>query len=321
MSSVTEKLKEIICSGSCLLLLGMPGASYAREAEKAPAAEIKSARDLMQEHRYSQADLLLFALSKKYPNDDRLPAMRGGLLREIGKFDEASGEFARAAQLCPANPFPLVALAQLCLKQMELEKSVTYAQQAVGRDPKCVSARLTLVDVLLQCGQTAEAERQLKCLPGEARVKPEAEQLAYRLSLKKGDLSGARNHLQRAFSGSTQGGIKLLMEDSELLQTMGENNAARAELEKVILGNPDSLTARLRLARLLETQYHDYAAALTNYKAALRIDPLSAQAIAGYDRCLLKRRNIALQIKMALREFWTNFSAGESEGAGQSVEH
>ena len=94
-----------------------------------------------------------------------------------------------------------------------------------------------------------------------------------------------------------------ILEQSELLQSMGDRRAARDELQNILKTQPDSLPARLRLARLLETEYHDYSAALDNYAEALKLDPLSAQAIAGHDRCESKRRNIALQLKMAFREF------------------
>jgi tetratricopeptide (TPR) repeat protein len=292
-------------------------------AENTPAKEVNAAHALIKEHRYTQADALLSTLEKAYPTDPELPMVRGNLLREIGQVDRAIHEFARAAELAPSDPFPLIALADLSLKQMELEQSLTYAQQAVASDPSCLPARVELVDVLLQCGQTAEAERQLKCIPEESKQDPSVEQLAYRLSLKKGDLSSARSHLKKTMIGSNKnkGSLNLRLEESDLLETMGDNKAARSELEKIIQDDPDSLSARLRLARLLEKQYHDYSAALVNYKEALRIDPLSAQAIAGNERCLLKRRNIALQLKMALREFWSKFTGEDAASTGSSPSH
>ena len=307
MISLNARLLRVSVLYCCFNLLGMclPGSSYqaAYGAQRAPAKEIEAAGKLVKDHRYLQADALLLVLKKKYPSDAGLAMVRGDLLREIGQLEEASHEFARAAELDAANPLPLVALAQLSLKQMELERSLTYAQQAVCRNPRCLPARLGLVDVLLQCGQTAEAERQLKGIRANFHPNADIELLAYRLSLKKGDLTGARSHLGQAIGAAGSNKLQLQLEDSDLLQTIGDNGAARAELEKIIVNDPDSLSARLRLSRLLETQYHDYASALTNYDEALRIDPLSAQAIAGHDRCQLKRRNIALQIKMALREF------------------
>ncbi len=312
----TAKLSRVTALCSCVQLLVMclpyNKSVSVRCAEITPANVIKQARSLMKDHRYTQADTLLSALVKAYPHDAYLAMARGDLLREIGKVGEASGEFARAAKLVPSNPFPLIALAQLSLKQLEMELALSYAEQAVVRDPHCLPARLELVDVLLQRDQTREAERQMRSIPADSRGKAAVEELAYRLSLRKGDFSGARSHLQNAINGREVGRLQLRIEQSELLQSMGDNNAARAELEKVIMDDPNSLLAWLALARLLETQYHDYASALSNYDEALRLDPLSSQAIAGHDRCQLKRRNIALQIKIALHELWTNLAEDDA---------
>src|SRR6185369_3131095 len=131
-----------------VLILVMPFfadmASGAAEqtAGKAPVHELKSARDFMKGHRLSRAEALLKPLAEKYPDDADLAMVYGTLLRELGQFGLASKEFARAALLAPADPFPLIGLAQLIVKQMELEPSLVYAQQAIARNPACLPARL-----------------------------------------------------------------------------------------------------------------------------------------------------------------------------------
>ncbi|MBX9720574.1 MAG: tetratricopeptide repeat protein, partial [Candidatus Obscuribacterales bacterium] len=281
----------------------------AEAAEPVPAkAEMDNARNLLKEHKYKQADNFIQSLIKTYPNDADLHMLRADLLRETGQVDQASAEFAEAAELAPANPYPTIALAQLSLKQLELDQSLSYAQQSVARDPSCLAARITLVDVLLQCEQTGEAERQLRYFPASAKGNPAVELLTYHMSLKKGDLSAARLHLQNAIKGSKEDNLQLRLEQCDLLQQLGDNSAVKQELLKIIDEHPDSLSARLRLARLEESQFHNYADALYNFNEALKIDPLSAAAIAGRDRCLLKRSNLALQIKIALREFWARMA-------------
>ncbi len=267
-----------------------------------PKAEMENARNLLKEHKYKQADNFIQSLIKTYPNDVDLHMLRANLLRETGQVEQASAEFAEAAELAPSNPYPTIALAQLCLKQLELDQSLSYAQQSVARDPSCLPARITLVDVLLQCEQTGEAERQLRYFPASSKGNPAVELLAYHMSLKKGDLSSARLHLQTAIKGSKEDNLQLKLEDCDLLQQMGDISSVKQELLKILDDHPDSLSARLRLARLEESQFHNYADALYHFNEALKIDPLSAAAIAGRDRCLLKRRNLALQIKIALRE-------------------
>lgn len=288
---------------SLFFLLNSPG--IAGE----PSSETDTARRLIKEHRYKQAETLVSTLLKNSPDDADLHMIQGELLREKGQIDNATSAYARAAELSPSNPYPLIALSELSLRQLELELSLTYAQQAVASDPDCLEARLTLVDVLLQCEQTAEAERQLKYFPEESKGRPEVEILAYRLNQKKGDFVSARKHLMAAISASDkETNLQLRLEACDLLQTLGEYTESKRELEKIIAANPNSLEAHLRLARLLETQFHDYPGALGQYDEALKLDPLSAAAISGNERCKLKRRNIALALKIALREFceWAN---------------
>lgn len=274
-------------------------------AENETKPDINSARQLIKEHHYKQADSLLASLEAKAPQDAALCILRGDLFREIGQIENAKEEFAKASELSLSDPVPMVVLAELSLKQLELDMSLSYAQQAVARDPAYLPARISLVNILLQCEQTGEAERQLKYLARTAKDSPEIELLAYKLCLKKGDFAAAREHLQKAISNTHETNIQLRLEQADLLQSMGDYLAAKTELEKIAASNPDSLSARLRLARLLELQFHDYAGALSNFNEALKLDPLSAPAIAGRDRCQVKRRNIALQIKLFLREYWS----------------
>ena len=323
--------RQLVCDGSAwrfswmqasILLLSIcvfcqSAARAVAENETSNAAGyLAEARKLFQEHRYKQADVLLSSLISEHPGEADLRMLHGEVLRESGRITLASEEFAKAAELAPANPYPMIHLAELSLKQLELDLSWSYAQQAVARDPSCLPARITLVNVLLQCEQTGEAERQLRYFPAASKNTFEVQMLWYRLALRKGDYGAANEHLSEAMSASeksaSETGDQLLMEKSELMQTIGDYSAARKHLEKIILKDPDSLTARLKLGRLLESQFHDYRAALEQFNEALRIDPLSAAATAGKERCQTKGRHIALQLTMTLREAWTNFCQANS---------
>lgn len=299
-----------------VLLLSQTTAISAIEGE---APYVSEARKLFKEHRYKQADALLSDLIKEHTEEPALRMLHGEVLRESGRINLASEEFAKAAELSPSDPYPMMDLAELALKQLELDLSLSYAQQAVARDPSCLPARITLINVLLQCEQTGEAERQLRYFPSNAKDTQQVQLLWYRLALKKGDYGGANDHLQKAISSSKETGDQLQLEKSDLMQTIGDYQTAKKELEQIIARDPDSLSARLKLARLLESQFHDYRAALEQFNEALRIDPLSAAAIAGKERCQVKGRNIALQLKMALREAWSKLFA--SDVASASPDH
>lgn len=268
----------------------------------------ESVRSLISQRRYKQAESVISDLLRKDPQQADWHVLHGELLRQTGQLEESADEFARAAELSASNPVPLICLAELSMKQLNQDLSLSYAQQAVARDPSCLPARICLIDTLLQCEQTGEADRQFKCLPAKFHTDYKFELLAYRICLKKGDLFGASNHLRRAIKANPPDSFELKMEESDLLQNMADYESCKSALENMILTNPDSLSCRLRLARLLETQFHDYASALHQYNEAVRLDPLSAPALAGRDRCQRKRRNIALQLKVSLRAFFAELA-------------
>lgn len=282
-------------------------------ADSAPSPElaseeIRQAQTYLDEHRYKNAEALLSKLLESAPRAFDVRLLSARLFRETGQLEKASDEYAKAAELDEENLEPLLALAEISLQEMQLDLGLSYAQQAVSRDPSSSRARFILIDALLRCDRSGEAERQIKLLPKESSGSFEYESLAYRLSLKKGDLFGARNHLQRAIQANRGKSLKLILEEAELMQSMSEFARAKEILTRIVSEHPDYLEARLQLARLLESQFHDYAQSLVNYEEALRQDPLSVQAAAGKERCSLKRRNIALQLKTALREWWQSIS-------------
>ena len=316
----------------------------APNSEQIDAAIFDKAKELLSSHKFSQAEELLSKLTNDYPDDPRLHMLYGDLLEQSGRLDEASKEFARVAELDSSDPQPTINLARICLKQLELELSLTYAQQAVARDPSFLPARIALMETLIACDQTGEAERQLRFISEKDKSKKSVQKLAYKLALKKGDFAGAHQYLtnvnqaehmeanakarekaidaanadrngNQTDSASDSDGEISALEEIDLLETLGQYQEARQKLEEMVSAEADSDTfaARLKLARLLESRFHDYDAALSNFNEALEIDPLSATAIAGRDRCRTKRRNLALQLKIWLREFWAQQQLAEKQ--------
>ena len=338
-----------------------PSTSNSSKTEKTQisANELDSARELVAGRLFTRAANLIASLKKRDPNNTQVLIVSGELFEARGQLDEAARDFARAAELNAADPVPMVSLSRLSLKQLELENSLSYAQQAVACDPTNLPARVAFIDVLLACDQTGEAERHLKFIAQNDRGKPEIERLAYRLALKKGDYSAARIHLANSkaaqsslaehyVSGigssaigssiglaksrfldeapitaanpdlaNTDGGLTLMprsgtvysFDESDLLEAMGDYAGARKILETTVNADPDSFEGKIKLARLLESHFHDYDGALNYFEDALKMDPLSATAMAGRDRCQAKRRNLSLQLKIALREFWAQIKA------------
>lgn len=298
-------------------------------------ALFEQARSLVTSYKFSQAEEILSKLAKKHTEESRVHLLYGELLEQLGRLDEASKEYEKVAELNSSDPIPTINLARISLKQLELELSLSYAQQAVARDPSYLPARIALIETLIACDQTGEAERQLRFISEKDKSKKSVQKVAYRLALKKGDFAGAHQYLtsinqseltekkQKSTEESAEqtidfqpgselnaGSISAL-EEIDLLETLGKYGEARQKLEAIIASDSESeiFEARLKLARLLESKFHDYDEALNNFNEALVIDPLSATAIAGQDRCRTKRRNLALQLKIMLREIWAQQAA------------
>ncbi|MBX9573505.1 MAG: tetratricopeptide repeat protein [Candidatus Obscuribacterales bacterium] len=313
------------------------------ELQALNADMFEKAKTLVSSHKFSQAEQLLGELTSAHPDDARIHLLYGDLLEQLGRLDEASKEYERVAELDTSDPIPTINLARISLRQLELEMSLSYAQQAVARDPSYLPGRITLIETLIACDQTGEAERQIKFISEKDKNKKSVQKLAYKLALKKGDFNGAHQHLmninQREQAELVQKGspknaetLSLsegkddpienvlsanntisALEEIDLLETLGNYEQARKKLEDIISADSDSDTfeARLKLARLLESRFHDYDEALNNFNEALVIDPLSATAIAGRDRCKAKRRNLALQLKIWFRELWAQQQLNE----------
>lgn len=298
----------------------------------------EQARTLVASHKFSQAEEILSNLAQKHREEPCVHLLYGELLEQLGRLDEASKEYEKVAELNASDPIPTINLARISLKQLELELSLSYAQQAVARDPSYLPARIALIETLIACDQTGEAERQLRFISEKDKSKKNLLKVAYRLALKKGDFAGAHHYLtsinqpdivekkQNGINSAEQtnnsqvgndlslntGSISAL-EEIDLLETLGKYGEARQKLESIIASDSESeiFEARLKLARLLESKFHDYDEALNNFTEALAIDPLSATAIAGQDRCRTKRRNLALQLKILFRETWAKQQAAE----------
>lgn len=267
-----------------------------------PAGKLGAARKLISEGKFREARAFIEDNQSAGIDDPQFKILAAELLRLTGRTDEAIVEYTAAARLAPGDPEPLIALSELYLSNLQLDKSLQNAKQAVSIKPDSVIARLALANALLKTDQIASADVQVKILVAAAPGNPEVQLLLYRLDRKKGDFFGARRALEFVIARAEKKDPRWQIELADLRESEGEYADARSDLEKVIQEDPGLIEARYRLARLLEFRYHDYVASAAAYQEILKLSPQSADASSGLERSKRKQRDIAFRIKSTIQQ-------------------
>jgi putative thioredoxin len=149
--------------------------------------------------------------------------------------ESAVREFIDALLPSPAEPLRQEALAAHARGETDATRKLLL--QAIRLDPKHEQARLDLIDVLLDAGDLAEAQRLLGEVAEDAKDRNRVESLSARLALSQGAAPGA---------------------DETSLQSR-------------LAANPADLESRLALANLLAVK-QDYGAALEQLLEIVRRD-------------------------------------------------
>ncbi len=264
--------------------------------------QLKCMKQLIEDGKFNQARELIVKNTTSGRTDARFRLINAELLRLTGRTDDAINEYQTAAVLAPTDPSPLIALAELHRQNLQLDKSLACARQALELKEQSTAARVVYASVLLQSDQTAEGERQIKKLLEAEPENPEVQLLVYQLGRKKGDFQSARRALEFVVAKSAKGDPHWLVELADLHEAEGDYGGARDKLEALVAAAPGYLEARNRLARLLEFRFHDFGSATSCYTDLLKADPQSSDAAGGIDRCRRKQRDIAYRMKSTLKE-------------------
>jgi len=87
---------------------------------------------------------------------------RGRQAYQAKRFEQATGEFTRALELCPNRTQVLLALGQAQLMSQRFDASIQTLRQLTGLQPKNLLAHKLLADALYLAGQETEAEQSLQ---------------------------------------------------------------------------------------------------------------------------------------------------------------
>jgi tetratricopeptide (TPR) repeat protein len=246
---------------------------------------------------------------QRQPKKASLHVEYARFLVNAGLIDNAISEFDKAAKLDPRDPEPLIALAEIYSQNLDYDKALAFSQRALQLQPSSSMARIVLLTSLVQRDRIDEAERELQKLLASNPHNPRVLQLAYMVKTRVGDLNEAAKYLEEAVRLQPSN-IEWVLELCNLLESTGNPIGAYQQLENLLARYPNSLEARLRLARNLEVYRHDYDHAMLEYSRVLEIDSKSPVALAGIERCKAKKNNLALRIKQMLRGLFSGVPRG-----------
>lgn len=238
----------------------------------------------------------------KFPKNAGVHTDYARFLLSAGLIDTAIAEFQRAVELNPKESDALIELAEISLQNLDFERAKNYAQQALKVSPGSSEARIVLLTAFVQSDKINEAEKQLNLLLSTESRNPRVLQLAYMVKVRLGDLNQARTYLQKAVS-LQPGKIDWVLELCKMLESSGNANLAYEQLQGLLQKYPNSVDARLRLARNLEMYRHNYDGAIEEYIRALEIDQKSEVALSGIERCKGKKNDLALRLKQNLQSW------------------
>jgi Tfp pilus assembly protein PilF len=192
-----------------------------------------------------------------------------------------------------------IALSNIYLQKLDMPKALNYARRAFSSSPR-TETRLGLASALLAAGKLGEAQRELDTLLKSDPKNPQVQYSAYELASSLNETDVAQRHLEAAVNMAAARS-DWLIELSDLYKESGDYFDARKTLERALVVDPDSIDALNKLAVIYEFYLHDYDQATEAYHRILSIDSDSVSALAGLDRCKVKKNDISGALKYQLR--------------------
>ena len=263
---------------------------------------LKQLDTLTSEAAYSKAKEVVDTLVEKYPLDVEVALAAARFYRKANAPQLAMVQYQKLVTLRPNMSEPYIAISQIALTDLEVNRALDYARKAIAIAPNQKEAQIALINALIDADQSKEADRELSRLLKEpdSASDPTINYLAARLNREKGQLAFAMNFLDKAISLKPDE-TDWLLEKANLCESLGDFAQTKDVLNKLINIDPHSIDGLSKLAQVLEFYFHDFDGAIDKYKKILAINPDFVEAETGIDRCISKKNDIAGQIK---RQIW-----------------
>ena len=247
------------------------------------------ARALVRLDRIDEAREVLEKTATDYPDVADVHLALGAVALRQGRTDEALRAFARARELAPTDPAPLIGLGRARAAAGDAAGAAAARQEALAAfdrrldaEPSDRDARVGRAQLLAGLGRTEEAladyDRVLAADPRDV----EAMVGRVPLLLRQDRLDDAETAGRAAVARDPKSAEAWVTLGNVLTRQQRLDDAARAyEAARVI--DPRAVEPVLGLARIRHRQ-EDLAAARAGYQEALRIDPRNEDAVDALGR-------------------------------------
>ena len=163
---------------------------------------INDARRLIGERRFQEADKLLEGVIRQSPRNLSAFVLLGSSRIVSGQPAAAVEPLTRAAELAPYNSDVQFNLGLAWSGRGDAARAERAWRRTLALAPRYQDAAVNLVNMLMQTGHPAEAEKALKEARQAGLTGPLLDFLEGKLAAQRGDVAAARAALTRALSGS-----------------------------------------------------------------------------------------------------------------------
>lgn len=301
--TIASRTKRLLSAG-CLALLVAPSAFCAdpRTADEGAREGIKQLNALRNEHSFIKAQLLLEKLEALYKDDPDVRVAGGKLYTDMGLYSRADAEFKLALRIHPYFADADVALSQLNLQRLNTPAALEYARQAYRAAPRSPDAAIALAFALIASSRLREAEQEVSKVLLNYPRNADAQYAGYKLAVQRGKLPDARTRLEEALR-ITPNRADWLIDLSEVYKAIGDYTSAQNCLDRALSLEPYNIDGLDKMAVIQEFYFRDYTRAISYYKRILAVDSDSLSALAGLDRCKVKKNDLAGILKFELQNF------------------
>lgn len=287
-----------------LSFIGLPAPVFALDDGQVKIDDPTLVKEVkwIEDGSYSNAKVSIERLRQERPNDVNVRLLQARLLRKMGLWSPAIMEYEGVRKIDPNLVEPYIAISEMHRENLSVDIALAMAREAVYLAPHSVRAREALISALVDNHNVQMAQTELGKLIKSLPEDPDVLYLSFKVYKGVGEPEKARRFLERAVQRSPDN-VAWLFDLAEIYEDTGDYKLARDAIQKYIDAAPDSTRALSKLAEILEFRLYDLDSAKQTYERMLAIEPDNQTALAGKERLLKKRNDIASAIKLSVYRF------------------
>ena len=273
-------------------------------------AQVEAGSLLLLAGKFTEAKTIADKILASNPNDVRGRLLLGNATAGLKDLDAGIKEFEEALRLDANQAGIYTGLASLKASRGDQAEAERIFNQAIGVDPKSISARLALAHFLWTNDRVPEAEAAMKAAhqlkPTDARTNVTLA-LFYQATRRRAE---AEPHLKAAARNGDEPRLTLLLADYYIGMNRGADAAAL--LEPLATDGRFGTLVNMRLAGLAQLQGASDQA-ITIIDRAIAADPKNSRAMAAKSDLLLRQNKLDEAATAAEAAVTANASSADAQ--------